>query len=98
MKISVSQEYGDGHDRSTSSYDIRAGTFIDCARTLCYGGGFDVGSVLYEMVESGQTAAEKSGLCKGFEGSPKGKRNYGPCLNRFDVRVTLKYKNTEDEA
>ncbi len=30
--------------------------------------------------------------CQGYKGSPKGRKNYGPCGNSFKVKITITYK------
>ena len=68
------------------------GEYIDCNNSLCYNGGFSIGSILREMVKNKQLELETSELCIGYEGSPKGIKKYRSCLNCFKVKVTIKYK------
>jgi hypothetical protein len=68
------------------------GEYIDCSNPLCYDGGFSIGEILREMVRDKQTELEKSMLCQGNEGSPKGRRIYKKCMNFFNIKVSIKYK------
>ena len=94
-------ETGDGvyADYQPSVYtEQRLGEFIDCHNPQCYGGGFSIGSVLGSMVAKGETDREESSGCKGHEGSPKGRRKYRDCWNRFKVKVHIEYKDEESEG
>lgn len=68
------------------------GEYRDCSNPLCYNGGFSVGRLLRQMVPERRTRQEFSVSCQGYEGSPKGKRNYGPCPNHFTGVVTVVYR------
>lgn len=74
------------------------GEYIDCSNPLCYNGGFSIGRILRKMIENKQTELETSKFCKGYEGSPKGKRRYRNCINRFKIKVNIKYKKEEKEG
>ena len=65
---------------------------LRCDNPLCYGGGCDVQGFLSRVVAARETEAEKTLSCKGYEGSPKGRRIYGPCDTYYKVRVTVTYK------
>ena len=69
------------------------GEYIDCSAPLCVKGGCAIGSLVREMVANKQSTLETTERCVGYEGSPKGKRRYGPCVNMFDIKVTVKYKD-----
>lgn len=69
------------------------GEFINCSNTLCYSGGVSVGEILRNMVRNKQTETEVSSKCRGYEGSPKGKRKSRSCMHHFRIKVELKYKN-----
>ncbi len=71
------------------------GEYIDCSNPLCYGGGFSIGGVLRGMVRNKETEKEGSESCKGYEGSPKGRRRYGSCINFFKYKVKIKYKHND---
>jgi len=65
---------------------------INCNNPICHGGGFSIGAILREMVRSQQTELETTETCQGYEGSPKGRREYGECPNFFEIKVSVKYK------
>lgn len=69
--------------------------FIDWSNLRCYNGGVRIALMVRFMVERQQTEDRWVGSCQGYEGSPKGRRNYGPCDNRFEVTVTIRYKAEE---
>ncbi len=68
------------------------GEFVNCQNPVCYGGGFSIGEIVREMVRSRKEKFEASRGCRGYEGSPKGRRRYRSCINSFDVKVQIKYK------
>lgn len=68
------------------------GEYVDCINPRCYNGGFRIGDILREMVRNGQKEFSGSASCQGYEGSPKGRRNYGPCDMRFAYTVKLTYR------
>jgi hypothetical protein len=70
------------------------GEYIDCSAPLCVRGGVSVGSIVREMAATKQTTLETTERCVGYEGSPKGRRRYGPCSNIFQIKVSVKYKET----
>lgn len=71
-----------------------ASEYIDCSNPLCYNGGFSLGHLIRNMVMSHQTELETTEYCQGYEGSPKGRKRYGPCEHRFKVKIEIKYKDT----
>ena len=94
-------ERGDGvhAEYQPSVYtEQRLGEFIDCCNPSCYGGGFSIGSIIGGMVARGETDWEDDLGCKGYEGSPKGKRKYKDCWNRFKVKVRIEYKESESKG
>ncbi len=91
----VVEEQGDGVSKwtSTRSYGKSSvGEYIDCSNPLCYNGGFSIGSILREMVRNKDTHKEASEGCRGYEGSPKGRRKYRDCMNYFKIKIDIKYK------
>lgn len=68
------------------------GEYIDCNNSLCYNGGLAIASILREMVRNKQPELETSKTCIGDEGSPKGGKIYRKCMNSFNIKVTIKYK------
>lgn len=85
-------------DGKKSSYSKQFGIeeYIDCTNPLCYRGGFSIGSILREMVSKKQTELETSELCRGHEGSPKGKRIDRQCVNFFEIKVFIKYRESDN--
>jgi len=71
------------------------GEYVDCSNPLCYNGGVAVGSLIKDMIYSKQPELETTEICKGYEGSPKGRRKYGDCLHMFKVKIQIKYKNDQ---
>lgn len=69
--------------------------FFDCPVRNCYNGGFHIGLMLREMIYNKQTEREVEKPCRGYEGSPKGKKRYGSCLNHYKVKVEIKYKENQ---
>ena len=95
LQIDVEEE-GEGVSASTASttYTMRTlpGEYVDCRNPLCYKGGFNLGAILRTMVERRQEDLQTIEHCQGYEGSPKGRRNDGPCDNRLKVRIRLRFK------
>ncbi|HPW98276.1 MAG TPA: hypothetical protein PK218_06940 [Flavobacterium sp.] len=87
---------GDWNRKSTYKKQNFPGEYINCSNSLCYNGGFSIGSILREMVRNKQTELETSKLCQGNEGSPKGRRIYRKCMNFFKIKVSIKYKVESD--
>jgi len=81
--------------KKISHYSIETlpGEYIDCINPICYGGGFSIGSILREMVRTKATNKEEFEMCRGYEGSPKGRRKYGFCPNTFQIKVNIKYRD-----
>lgn len=100
LRIEVKESgYGVGERTGVRTYtlDNLPGEYIDCSNPHCYGGGFSVGSIVRSMVREGETAFEAGQLCKGYEGSPKGRRKYRDCLNCFEINVSLRYRSKKAE-
>ena len=94
ITISVKEE-GEGvfsNGENIYSNKTSIGEFINCSNPLCYGGGINIGNILRQMVREKQVSFENSEVCRGNEGSPKGKRVYRKCLNLFRVSIKIKYK------
>ena len=85
----------DGRDlterRRVYSKSDPPGEYADCSNSFCYNGGVGIGSILRTMVYARETHHEDTHFCQGQEGSPKGRRRYGPCFNHFKVKITLLY-------
>jgi hypothetical protein len=88
------RETGDGVGKGrvhTYTIDNLPGPYIDCSNPLCYRGGFSIQSILRDMVSKGETERETTVKCRGYEGSPKGRKRYRDCWNRFSIKVSLEY-------
>lgn len=83
--------------KTRTYYKDSLGECIDCSNQRCYGGGFDLGAILRDMIENRITNRETTEFCQGYEGSPKGRKNYGPCGRRFVVKVKITYKRRSPE-
>jgi len=68
------------------------GEHINCSNPRCYNGGFQIGSILRDMVKDKKVEFNLSLDCKGYKGSPKGRIRYGRCFNTFTIQVKIKYK------
>ena len=68
------------------------GEYIACSAHLCCAGGFHIGEILDDMVQRRATTHSAVVACKGYRGSPKGCRRYGPCPNRVSVNISLTLK------
>lgn len=73
----------------------RLGEYIDCSNPLCYNGGLRIGQLIRNMGYSKATQLRDEFGCQGYEGTPKGRKNYGPCFNRFGVKIEVKYRDSE---
>jgi hypothetical protein len=73
--------------------------FVDCSNARCYNGGFNLQSFISTKTYGKNKPAdlETVAYCQGYEGSPKGRRNYGPCDHRFEVKVRVTYKSETSE-
>lgn len=96
--------YGMGVVRREEKYRWRyysksnpPGEFTDCSNPLCYNGGVAIGSIIRNMTFSRQTEYEETRMCQGHEGSPKGRKRYGPCDNSFRVKIALTYKDESSD-
>jgi len=77
-----------GHPRAHRN----PGEYIDCSNPLC-NGGFQIGSILRDMVQKHETTREGLAFCLGHDTSPKGRRVHGMCRNSFRYEVTVTYKS-----
>lgn len=68
------------------------GEYVDCRKPLCYNGGFNIADILRSAEAEKRTEIDQGVICQGYQGSPKGRRNYGPCLAYFKVKGTITYK------
>jgi hypothetical protein len=92
IKVEHLGHYGVGEWNKVQHFK-RTGEYFDCTNSSCYGGGFSVGNLLRNMVGARGTHLEAHEFCKGYEGSPKGKRRYRSCTNSWNVTIDIKYKS-----
>lgn len=89
---------GEGNDKQTYTKRNFPGEYIDCSESLCYNGGFSIGSILRDMVRECKTHRQGSEICQGYHGSPKGQRKYKECHNFFQYEVHIEYKENTNES
>jgi len=77
-------------DRSYNEKTISE--YINCSNRACYNGGVSLGNIVREMVRNKLADYNGTAICQGYEGSPKGKRNYRPCVNYFEICAKVTYK------
>jgi hypothetical protein len=90
------EEKGD-HGPSWSSRTVYThhnppGEFVNCRNPRCFNGGFRIAQMIRYMAYSQDTEHDATVRCQGYEGSPKGRKNSGPCDQYFVVRIRVKYK------
>lgn len=95
VKVEVT-ESGEGltqfnRERIYSKRTLR-GEYIDCHNPMCYNGGFGIGEIIRDMIRNKQAELVTYKTCQGYEGSPKGRRRYRSCVNSFNIKVIIKYK------
>lgn len=83
---------GEEHPRTYTKANP-PGEFVDCTNSVCYSGGVSIGEILREMIRERKTQHQVSKGCRGYEGSPKGRRRYRSCMHRFTIKVSLRYKD-----
>lgn len=47
------------------------------------------------MAHNRQTHFEDYRICRGYDGSPKGRRKYRDCLNSWNIEVDITYHEEE---
>jgi len=65
---------------------------VNCSNPVCYGGGIEIGWIIHNMVSKKESDHEERQKCKGYEGSPKGRRRYRSCIHSFHVKAHVEYK------
>lgn len=71
---------------------------INCSNPVCHGGGIELGWIIHDMASRKLTSHEETRRCRGYEGSPKGRRRDRSCLHVFSVKATVEYKADEPHA
>jgi hypothetical protein len=74
-----------------STFSMNVGEYIDCNNLVCYSGGFSIGEILRDMVLKNEINKEDKARCKGYEGTPKGRRRRS-CMHEFYYRINIEYK------
>ncbi|OQB79347.1 MAG: hypothetical protein BWX88_04882 [Planctomycetes bacterium ADurb.Bin126] len=94
IRVTVTEDgYGVTAGYNTRTYSTSSiGEYVNCSNSLCYNGGFDLGSIIRQIVRERRTHAEEHRACQGYEGSPKGRRRYRSCINSFEIVVDITYK------
>lgn len=88
-----------GGPKTKNGYDdcvtdsIGIAEYINCSNPKCYGGGFRLGNELRNMIYLKQNVSEGSVSCIGQEGTPKGRKIYGPCCNMFKFRIEIEFND-----
>jgi len=72
------------------------GEFVNCSNPKCYNGGFNIGETIRSLYFNKNTEAEGKEECQGREGTPKGRRLYDRCENRFSYKVKIEYKSSDE--
>lgn len=65
---------------------------VDCTNPRCVKGGVILGLIIHEVIRENKTSFQDTKNCRGFEGSPKGRRHHGDCDHKFKIEVTVTYK------
>jgi len=92
------EEFDFGSLERTMYYsESNIGEYINCGNPRCYNGGFQLGQQLRFMSYDKETKKKFNIHCQGYEGSPKGRKKYGPCDRHFKVEIEIVYKEEEKE-
>jgi hypothetical protein len=51
----------------------------------CYGGGYHVGKLVRNLYRAHETSGTDSAICRGYEGSPKGRKRTRKCTHTFEA-------------
>jgi hypothetical protein len=65
---------------------------VRCSNAFCGRGGMSVDAAVSRAIRERKTEYEEAHMCRGFEGSPKGRRYHRSCMHCFTVTVRLRYK------
>jgi hypothetical protein len=67
-----------------------------CSNPECYAGGVILGFLVHEMARERETEKKVTERCRGYEGSPKGRRRYGPCMHSFAISIEVEYRDASE--
>lgn len=85
--------FGPGTERRRASLK-HIGGLLRCSNPNCRRGGFEIDvDILIDMVATDATKKSGTLVCRGDEGSPKGRRIGKRCHNMLDYTLTIKYKD-----
>jgi hypothetical protein len=70
---------------------------VNCSNPECYGGGVLLSFLMHDMVRARKTEGSFKEFCRGYEGSPKGRKRYRKCMYSFAGKIQIEYK-PEPEA
>ena len=91
------EPYGNEMERVDVYTESSVPAIINCRNPRCFGGGLELGYMIrWAVVEAKSTEYETRISCRGYEGSPKGRRNDGPCDTFFKVKVNVTYRGGQD--
>lgn len=96
LRVEVTEESGIGWGRSDSKWVFTEQNFrhaVNCSNTMCYGGGVEIGWLIHDMARNKETDREENKKCQGYEGSPKGRRRHRSCMNMFQIKAHVEYKD-----
>ena len=93
LTVKIEERNGNGHPcRAYGINRTNVSEYIDCSNPLCYNGGISVGQILRNMAWTKAIRHEEEyRRCQGYEGSPKGRRRYGPCSQSFRIVAEVTY-------
>ena len=71
---------------------------VNCSNKTCYGGGVEIGWMIHDMARKKEADREETKICRGYEGSPKGRTRYRSCPTTFRITAHVEYKDDEATA
>jgi hypothetical protein len=79
--------------RHISSSGLNPATTIRCSNRRCQQGGYQIEHLIRSMIDQRQSQFSTTIHCDGHEGTPKGRRKGGPCLNYAKLTITLTFED-----
>jgi hypothetical protein len=101
IRVEYEESGGIGFSPTTRTMFLRDGQLaevFDCGNNRCRGGGFSIREIVTSMIETRVPSTERDKPCRGNEGSPKGRKIYGPCSHRFNIRVTISFQSATADS
>ena len=65
---------------------------VDCSDPRCVKGGVFLGLIVHDVIRDRRTSFQDAKPCRGFRGSPKGRRYHGACDHQFKIEISVTYK------